>query len=253
MYEAKNLQYGDNLVKELLLIRDGWKCFYCGHLFSVNMDGWNNMTIDHVEPQSLAKDDNVHNISNLRISCRNCNSSKSDKEYTGKDIDFFRKRRAVARQRDEKYINDRFQFIIETTDGREQKEIFEEVLKNWSNNLCIENLMVDFKKALNLNDMDIKVKPHKNGDYLDFKAYGRDWTYTPANFVLQPHFIHVYDVSGKVLSDLINEVLEAMGYLKGADYRGKYLKPFFSIQEGIEIIKNEILLVHRIWDAAGLQ
>jgi hypothetical protein len=44
-----------------------------------------------------------------------------------------------------------------------------------------------------------------------------------------------------------------MGYLKGGEYRGKYLKPFFSIEEGIETIKKEILLIHKIWDAAGLQ
>lgn len=100
--------------------------------------------------------------------------------------------------------------------------IYDEVLKKWSDILCLENLAVEFKKALNINDKDMSIKLHKNGNYLE-------------------------------IPDPFNEILEAMGYLKGADYRCKYLKPFICVQEGLETIKKEILAVRKIWDSAGLQ
>ena len=35
--------------------------------FFINMDGWNNMTIDHVDPQAKSVDESVHNIVNLAV------------------------------------------------------------------------------------------------------------------------------------------------------------------------------------------
>lgn len=54
--------------RDAIYDRDGWACFYCGDP--------EDLTLDHVTPQSRGGDDSEEN---LVTCCRVCNSSKGDK------------------------------------------------------------------------------------------------------------------------------------------------------------------------------
>jgi len=52
----------------VVLLTPDAKCVYCGSV--------EDLTLDHIKPQSLG---GTHDISNLVVACRTCNSSKNDK------------------------------------------------------------------------------------------------------------------------------------------------------------------------------
>jgi 5-methylcytosine-specific restriction endonuclease McrA len=58
--------------KEALLLRDNFKCCYCGKQFDKKED----LEIEHIMPQSRG---GATNFLNCVCACRNCNSFKSDK------------------------------------------------------------------------------------------------------------------------------------------------------------------------------
>lgn len=243
MNENKKMQYGDRLIKELLLIRDGWKCFYCGFPFSINMDGWNNISIDHVEPQYKANDDSIHNIENLVIACKNCNSAKSGKEFSENELENFKKKRAVMRKRDENFVIERFEFIQEATGIDNVNKL----IGKWASLEYFNNFINALKTELDLGENEISRKTYNKIEYIDFFVNGKNWTYTPCSFELQAFFIHSWDNEGNTLDKSINDILETMGYIQGSDWRTKYLKPFITIEEGLRIIKREINAVHKVW------
>jgi hypothetical protein len=247
MKDSSNLRYGSSFIKELLLIKDGWNCFYCGRPFSLNMDGWNNMTIDHVNPQAKAVDENVHNINNLRIACKNCNSAKSDKLIEGDNLEAFRKQRTVIRNRDDRFVTERFEFIQEAV----KNNSYNKLVKTWSNP---DEYINDFKHAIidafSLDTNEISIDTYQGNKYLYFYVDGKGWTYTPCFFGLQAHFIFAWENSGKGIDSTIDNILKTMGYISEPDWRTKYLKPFFTIEGGICIIKKEITAVNRVWEMA---
>lgn len=244
MKGGASLRYGDSFIKELLLIRDGWNCFYCGRPFSINMDGWNNMTIDHVNPQVKAVDENVHNIDNLRIACKNCNSAKSDKLIEENNIAAFRKQRTVIRNRDDRFVAERFEFIRETFINN----AYDKLVKTWSDPEYINDFKHAIAEAFGLDISDISINTYQGDKYLYFCVNGKGWTYTPCFFGLQAHFIFAWENSGMGIDSTIDDILETMGYISGPDWRTKYLKPFFTIEEGICIIKKEITAVNKVWE-----
>lgn len=58
--------------------RDGWSCYLCGDLLSLDTDpnAPKGLTLDHVFPRSLG---GTHAPDNLKTCCRECNTRKSNK------------------------------------------------------------------------------------------------------------------------------------------------------------------------------
>lgn len=74
-YRAKR-EISDNewaALTGLVIERDGWVCSYCDCNTSLPENGY---AIDHIYPVSRG---GSNDIDNLTMSCRSCNSSKSDK------------------------------------------------------------------------------------------------------------------------------------------------------------------------------
>ena len=230
------ISYGDIGSREAILARDGWKCFYCEQPFSVNMDGYNNMTVDH----KVAKAKNgIHHIENLVISCRNCNSAKSDLsiDFDSDQLDEFRKRRRLLRQRDEEFVKLTHEYVKTANENNldvailNEEKITEEL---------VERLKTAYQKVTVSNS---------NPKYIDFFDNDKEWTFILKQFALQPFFIHKADYDNKtVIDDSINTELEKLFYIKGStELRTKYIKPFFNAMDGFEIIKREINVVNEIW------
>lgn len=68
-----------------VLIRDGWKCQYCGEPCNA---------IDHVDPWSHSLD---HSLDNLVAACTQCNSIASDKKF----YTFLDKKKFILKRREE--------------------------------------------------------------------------------------------------------------------------------------------------------
>ena len=237
MVTETNPRYGTYLTKEVLLMRDGWKCFYCGHPFSVNMDGWNNMQLDHKDPNG------GDGLDNLVISCSNCNSAKGKTVFNDENFENFRKRRSLIRSLDEKFVTERFAYISEMS-GPEKKSYDEQNINDiWTGKSIKEKLMEKFK----LSEESIKEKLCDGAPYYRFEVNKKPWTYTPSTFSLQPLYILYDDNEGSPIGVNIERTLEYLGYVKNFNFRAKYLKPFTCIDEGIEIIEKEISLINYLW------
>lgn len=124
------------MTKELLLIRDGWKYSYCGYPFAVSMDGWNNMALDHIDP------DKGDGIDNLTISCTNCNSANSTTVFDGGQLHRFRKRQGLIRARDESWVLGRFAFVSKHRDSTTtaDKECFETLCRQLSSREYVDDM-----------------------------------------------------------------------------------------------------------------
>jgi hypothetical protein len=238
MTEKASVSYGSQGCREAILIRDGWQCYYCRKPFSINMDGWNNMTIDHKNPQSKSEDQSVHELDNLVISCRNCNSAKNDMQFTNADINSFKELRCAIRKRDEHWVQDRYSYIIEMITKPSENE----KVRPWDTEY-IEEIAMAFKMKLQYFD-NVTVRKVSR-PYIDFFNNGKEWTFEPDSFALQPFFI--YKLESKIKDNIIGSILDKCGYIGGSDYRSKYLKPFRTISEGIEAIVNEIRWVNDFW------
>ena len=70
--------YGDPLIFQKLALRDGLKCYYCGFEFSKTMEGWNNMTADHVKPQ---KESGSDHMDNPVLSCEKLQQRQKRNDY----------------------------------------------------------------------------------------------------------------------------------------------------------------------------
>ena len=128
------------------------------------------------------------------------------------------------------------------------KNSFDELTKTWTNPECINDFKRALVETLKLGTNEISINTFQGKEYLDFVVEGRGWTFTPRSFELQAHFIHAWETSGKKIDSTINIILETMGYIAGSDWRTKYLTPFFSMDEGLQIIEREIMAVHKVWE-----
>lgn len=219
--------YGTAGCKEYLLIRDGWKCHYCGHHFSISMDGWNNMSIDHKIPQSSEEEIDINHPDNLVIACTNCNSAKSNKIID----DSFKVTRAAASKRDDQWVKERYDFVNESFLSKKAGYPTE---FPWSSDY-INKLSASLAKKPDYFT-NIKIKDN-DWPYIDFFNNGNEWTFTPGNFALQPFFI--WKQENLIKEHIISDILDMKGYL-AADYRSKYMKPFVTIETGIEQMIFEI-------------
>ena len=198
------------------------------------------MTVDHKKPQAIAKDDSVHKFDNLVIACRNCNSAKSDKQLEGLGIDEFRDMRNFARKRDEQWVQDRFNFIMDMSDqGTDIPHRENPWKEDYINKLAIGfNTKPDYFERVEVKKVNIP--------YIDFFNKGNEWTFTPSSFSLQPFFIYKHESTIK--DNIFGSILDMRGYLGGSDYRSKYLKPFRTLDEGIATIINEIIWINDFWE-----
>jgi hypothetical protein len=232
------MSYGDIGSREMLLARDGWKCFYCGQEFSVSMDGYNNMTVDH--KISRAKD-GKDELSNLIIACRNCNSAKNDSEIhnDNESLKQFCIRRKKLRLRDEEWVKQQYEFAVCSFGNSKPQAILEE-----------DEIIEDLLSFLEPHFQKVKlVKPNNNPSYIDFFDGDNEWTFELRRFLLQPFFIHKADFDGKtIIPEAVEIKLEELFYFKGGtEYRSKYIKPFSNSWKGLNILMNEIELVKEIW------
>ena len=75
-----------DLLVDALARRDGDACFYCGCDFVDEQDHKRSRTVDHYHSQDFCRKNNftfeqTHGMENLRLSCKACNSQKSNREW----------------------------------------------------------------------------------------------------------------------------------------------------------------------------
>lgn len=200
------------------------------------------MTIDHIKPQSKTVDPQKHNLENLVIACKSCNSAKGDKVFTEVELNQFKERRQTIRKRDEEWVANRYLFINEAISKGLK---IEEVIFNKP------EFIAEIMKEMKNDSFFQQPKEYdKSQEYIEFLNSGNLWYFNVDKFSLQPFFIYDLERKGNTINTAVDLALESLGYFKGnIDFRTKLLKPFFDIQEGIKIIKTEVLLVNKIWDS----
>lgn len=85
----ENYNYIDtqrDLLVDALAQRDGDTCFYCHAEFVNEQDHKRSRTLDHYHSQDYCRSkgfsfEDTHGLQNLVLSCKGCNSSKSNREW----------------------------------------------------------------------------------------------------------------------------------------------------------------------------
>ena len=238
------MEYGDTGVKEILLAKYGWKCYYCDYIFPVNMAGWHEMSVDHIDSQSKSDKSDKHELQNLVIACKDCNSSKGSKSLGEEELVRFKEKRKAIRKRDEEWVGNRYTFINEAIVNLENYTMIEFIFSDPDG--FRTNLMEAMKQDNFFN------QPQVYGDkkkFIKFTNSGNEWFFDSVEFSLQPFFIFKkIDQKNEPVNIAVRLALENSGYGEATTWRTKLLKPFLDIQEGIKIIKAEIEQINEVWE-----
>lgn len=235
--EITGVKYGEenSLAFQIFKQNEEPVCEYCGRKFSKNMDGYFNITLDHVISRQDGGEDEAKNIV---IACRSCNSSKNKKSFVknSQELVDFKALRKRIKELDDKWVINLFEFS--TLDSFPK---FTEL----QNELKIE-LEKQYKN----------VTLSKNKEYIEWETNYGCWTFSTSSYAIQPHYLFKLlflndnqkrkfknDMTKDQLKNLIMHLFDIDYYATMNHCVVKYLKPFNKLSDGIELIKKEIEVI----------
>jgi len=220
-----NLNYGENGSLEYLIHRSGHKpkCFYCNREFSNNMDGYQNMSVDHIESQH---DGGSDLIENLVLSCKSCNSSKGKQSFSIKepdeDLKSFQKYRSRMKIADDYWVKN---YLFE----------YSKLTKMPDSTVIIKKLYT----LMNENQNKFKnVEFYNKKQWLQWENHTIQYYFRPKDFTFQPI------LEKKDMDDSKLDALYAAGFFPEHQWGiFKHIKPFCYPETGLGIICSEMDII----------
>jgi hypothetical protein len=210
--------YNSPYVLKSLIKRDAKNgdihCHYCLRVFSANMDGFANMAIDHLVPQSKG---GGHDLSNLVISCKFCNSAKGNKDLAGDNI--FTRERQVIRDLDDEWVKSHlFRYAI-LDQIPNTKRLVEEMINALSKQVWCK---------------EVRSYSRDPDKWIEWKgSHDLMWYLNLEGFYLQPNWL----MNNQDSIDPIE--LYKIGFRKNFLFYA-ILSPFCNSVEGVEFVKSKV-------------
>ncbi len=226
--DKQNVNYGESESRKYLIQKFGPKCFYCGRLFTGTMDGYQNMSVDHLESQKKGGSDATDN---LVLCCKSCNSSKGGRSFSldgnDKKLEDFQKYRKRMKIADDLWVTEHILEYSRLSKMPDSEFLIKELLRLMSKN--------------NDNFQELDYYP-RDKQWLQWKNRGVEWYFKPLGFVFQPI------INKKDINENLKDVLYSKGYYP-EDRTGvyKHIRPFCNPSIGIDILEQEMESIAEIF------